>query len=309
MGAANTGPASTDAARPRYRSIFSPATARERTSNFEDYWVYTRNKDGEILEAERDLTEKREILRRFQGDAVRSRAPLADPARFYRNCVAMRDDPATLDRRTLLLTFLYKFARHEWVGISGAWDATPLMAEAKGTIEKISRYHLTEEFCHLRLFEEMFRTLHVDAVEWVPLSKWMQRVYDVVPRFPGTILAPVAFVSELMGLTVYLHIDRILDDVLADEPEARERIRELLREIMADELAHVGQRRNFLGPVGLRAAQAIVRPMYRLFFSDIPEASVLFRVDQMTEDGRGFDYGIVPSEIVRKSWVPSYCQG
>jgi len=50
-------------------------------------------------------------------------------------------------------------------------------------------------------------------------------------------LAPPAFVSELMGLTVYQHIDGVLDDILADEPEARERVRALLREVMTDELA------------------------------------------------------------------------
>jgi hypothetical protein len=293
---------------PRYRSIFSPATARERAENFEDYWIYTQRNDGDILEDEKDLTKKREILARFQRNAARSRMPLADPERFYRNRVKMRDDPRTLDQKTLLLTFLYKFARHEWVGILGAWDATPPIAKSKGTIDKIGRYHLSEEFCHIRLFQEMFRTFHVDTVEWVPLAKWMERIYRIVPRFPGALLAPAAFVSELMGLTVYLHIDKILDSVLVDEPEARDRIRELLREIMTDELAHVGQRRNFLGPVGLRAAQWIVAPMYRMFFSDIPEATSLFHIDQMVKDARGFDYGNVVPEILKKSWVPSYCQ-
>ena len=74
----------------------------------------------------------------------------------------------TLDRPTLLLTFLYKFARHEWVGISAAWDATPTFAESTHLTDKISRYHLAEEFCHMRLFGEMFATFRLDAVELVP---------------------------------------------------------------------------------------------------------------------------------------------
>jgi hypothetical protein len=87
----------------------------------------------------------------------------------------MQDNPETLDQRTRLLTFLYKFARHEWIGISAAWDATPTMAESRRTTGKISRYHLSEEFCHIRLFEEMFRTFHLDKVEWAPPTKWMMR--------------------------------------------------------------------------------------------------------------------------------------
>jgi hypothetical protein len=291
-----------------YRSIFSPATAQERAQNFEDYWLYTRRNDGEIIEDQKDLTRKRELRARFEAKAVRSRKPLADPERFYRNCVKMQDDPQTLDRKTLLLTFLYKFARHEWVGISAAWDATAPMAESMRTTQRISRYHLSEEFCHIRLFQEMFRTFHLDRVEWVPLAPWMQRIYAIFPLFPGELMSPPAFVSELLGLTVYLHLDNALDDVLVQEPDAREHVRQLLREIMADELAHVGQRRNFLGPVGLCVAKLIVGPMYRTFFRDLPEAKFLFDIDQMVRDGKGFDYSLIPPELLKRSWVPSYCR-
>jgi hypothetical protein len=136
----------------------------------------------------------------------------------------------------------------------------------------------------------------------------MQRLYAIFPLFPGELLAPPAFVSELLGLTVYLHLDRVLDDILVQEPEAREHVRQLLREIMSDELAHVGQRRNFLGPVGLRFAKLIVGPMYRTFFRDLPEAKSLFDIDQMVRDGKRFDYSTIPPEILKRSWVPSYCR-
>jgi hypothetical protein len=111
----------------RYRSIFTPATRRERIANFSAYWAYSVDHDGELLQDQKELVKKRDILVGFQAHPVRSRRPLADPARFYRNHVIMRDDPRTLDRKTLLLTFLYKFARHEYVGISAAWERTKQM--------------------------------------------------------------------------------------------------------------------------------------------------------------------------------------
>ena len=111
-----------------------------------------------------------------------------------------------------------------------------------------------------------------------------------------------------MGLTVYQHLDGVLDEILDDEPEARERVRTLLREVMTDELAHVGQRRNFLGPLGLRAAQGMVEPMYRAFFRDLPETKLLFNVDQMVQGGKAFDYSTIAPEMIEKSWVPSYCK-
>ena len=76
------------------------------------------------------------------------------------------------------------------------------------------------------------------------------RIYKIFPKVPGVFMNPPAFVTELMGLTFYHHLDALFDDILADEPETKQRCRELLHEIMVDELAHVGQRRNFIGPVG-----------------------------------------------------------
>jgi len=295
-------------ARWRYRSIFTPATRRERIANFEAYWAYSVDHDGEILLSEKDLVKKRDALAGFRAHPVRSRRPLADPARFYRNHVIMQDDPRTLDRKTLLLTFLYKFARHEYVGISAAWDRTERMTESSSMIAKIGLYHLCEEFSHMRLFHEILQTFHLGQVEWVPLGRWMSYMYRLFPMFPEAMLAPPAFVSELMGLTVYQHIDGVLDDILADEPEALERVRTLLREVMTDELAHVGQRRNFLGSLGLRTAHFMVEPMYRAFFRDIPEMTLLFNVEQMVRDGKAFDYSTIAPEMLEKSWVPSYCK-
>jgi hypothetical protein len=277
-------------------------------ANFESYWAYSQAHDGNIAQDDKDLAKKRDTLAAFQAHPVRSRRPLADPTRFYRNHVIMRDDPRSLDRKTLLLTFLYKFARHEYVGISAAWERTQPITGSTSTRQKIGIYHLCEEFGHMRLFEEIFRTLHLDDVRWVPLGKWASRLYRLFPMFPEAMLAPPAFVSELMGLTVYLHLDGVLDDILDDEPEARERVRALLREVMTDELAHVGQRRNFLGPVGLRAAKLMVEPMYRGFFADIPETTLLFDVRRMARDGKAFDYSTIPPEIIETSWVPSYCR-
>jgi hypothetical protein len=295
-------------ARRRYRSIFTPATRRERIANFEAYWAYSLRHDGEILQDQKNLVKKRDLLAGFEAHPVRSRRPLADPSSFYRNHVLMQENPQTLDRKTLLLTFLYKFARHEFVGISAAWNNAEQITESTSMIAKIGLYHLCEEFSHMRLFQEIFRTFHLEEVEWIPLGKWMSRMYRVFPMFPEAILAPPAFVSELMGLTVYQHLDGALDGIFDDEPEARERVRTLLREVMTDELAHVGQRRNFLGPLGLHAAHMMVEPMYRAFFRDIPETKLLFNVERMVQDGKTFDYSSISPEMIEKSWVPTYCK-
>jgi hypothetical protein len=44
------------------------------------------------------------------------------------------------------------------------------MANSHTVEDKISRVHLAEEFCHVRLFDEMLRTCGLDNVEWVTLK-------------------------------------------------------------------------------------------------------------------------------------------
>src|SRR5215475_1183140 len=111
-----------DFLRERHRSIFTDSSRDERRQNFEEYLAYAQDHAGELLEPEKDLTKKRERLDYFRAHPVRLQRSLDDPSAFYRNHVLFRDDPSTINVRTLLWTCVYKFARHEWVGICAAWD-------------------------------------------------------------------------------------------------------------------------------------------------------------------------------------------
>lgn len=292
----------------QYRTIFAPSTPEERTQNFENYWHYTLASDGDLFEDQKTLSIKNQILLDFQNNQVRSRQPLPQPGKFYRNYIRLQEDPGTLDSKTLLLTCIYKFARHEWTGISAAWETTPPFEQTKTLTDKISRYHLCEEFCHVRLFHEMFRTFHLDEVEWVPMGRFSRWLYGYFSKLPENVMSTPAFLSELMGLTFYLHLDALLDEVLHDEPEARGRIRDLLHEIMVDELAHIGQRRNYLGERAIRWAKRLFPWMVRGFWRDIPEGKILFNIPRMIQDGLAFDYRSVPRHLLARTWVPSYCR-
>lgn len=292
----------------KFLSVFTPAMPEQRKANFEDYWMFTQRHGGELFENDQDLAKKRERLKYFKDNPVRLRKPLADPEAFYRNYVEMKDDPKSLDRMTLMLTCIYKFARHEWVGIKGAWDAVPDMANSHSVEDKISRVHLAEEFCHVRLFDEMLRTCGLDRVEWVPLGSFQDFIYRQFPKLPGFMMDSPAFVTELMGVSFYCHLYGVFDELLADEPEVRDRLKALLDEITIDEVAHVGQRRNFIGPIGMKASKAMVRPLFTMFFRDIPEVAELFDVERMIEDGLAFDFNALPDYMIERSWIPSYCK-
>lgn len=292
----------------QYLSVFTDATPQQRQDNFADYWQFTQQHGGELFEADKDLAKKRACLQHFQNNPVRLRKPLANPEAFYRNYVTMVDDPKSLDKLTLMLCGIYKFARHEWVGIKGAWDVVPNMANSHTVEDKISRVHLAEEFCHVRLFDEMLKTCGLDQVEWVPLTPIKEKIYEFFPKVPGFLMDTPAFVTELMGVTFYCHLYKIFDELLADEPEVRDRLKALLDEITIDEVAHVGQRRNFIGSIGIKISRYLVKPFYTLFFNDIPEVAELFDVKQMIRDGENFDFNQLPQYMIERSWIPSYCK-
>ena len=110
----------------KYLSIFSPASRQQRQENFENYWQFSSAKwRGTVRTRQGFIQKTRPAQDISRSNPVKLRHPLPDPEAFYRNYVAMEDDPASLDRMTLMLTGMYKFARHEWVGIKGAWEAGP----------------------------------------------------------------------------------------------------------------------------------------------------------------------------------------
>jgi len=292
----------------KYLSVFSPATDEQRKENFEDYWEFTQKHGGELFEEDRDLAIKRARLKHFQDNPVKLQNTEVNQEAFYRNYVEMEDDVKSLDPLTLMLTGMYKFARHEWVGIKGAWDSVPDMANSHSVEDKISRVHLAEEFCHVRLFDEMLKTVGLDKVEWVPLGPIKEKIYEQFPKFPGFLMDTPAFVTELMGVTYYCHLHEKIDELLSHEPEVCKRLHELLDEITIDEVAHVGQRRNFIGPIGMKVSKMLVKPFYTMFFNDIPEVVELFDVPVMIKDGLEFDFNQLPEHMIEKSWIPSYCR-
>jgi hypothetical protein len=135
------------------------------------------------------------------------------------------------------------------------------------------------------------------------------KLYELFPPLPETVLSPPAFVTKLMGVTFDRHLDRLLDTVLDDEPEACMRMRDLLHEITVDAIAHVGQRRNDMGSFCTKVSHWMIPLLFRVFFRDIPETRFLFDVAQMIQDARSFDYSLIRQELLARSWAPSYCRG
>jgi hypothetical protein len=292
----------------RYKVIFTPASLSDRTHAFEDYWAYLLRRDGTLQEETQSLEHKTDYYQSLQTRPIRARNPLT-PAQTMAELSdrLTTHDLAQADRRLLIFTAIYKFACHEAAGIQAAWRSTPSWERCRNLTDRITRYHLCEEFCHLRLFAEMFQVFAL-RVDWPQLSWPMRTAYAAFARFPDWLLAPVAFGSEVMGMMFYRHIWRVLAEVFAQEPEALARLHELLGEIMVDELGHIGERRSYLGNSGIKLARKILPVMMRKFFAYIPEAEALLNVNQMVQEALMFDYSGIDVTIAERAWIPAYCE-
>jgi hypothetical protein len=291
-----------------YKMIYAPTSLSERTRAFEDYWAHLLRRDGALQEETQSLEYKTQYYQSLQMRPIRAQQPLtpAHTMAELSELLATQHSPQA-DRRLLTLTAIYKFASHEAAGIQAAWKSTPSWERCRNLTDRITRYHLCEEFCHLRLFAEMFKVCRL-RVDWPVLSWPMRTAYGAFARFPGWLLAPIAFGSEVMGIMFYRHIWRTLEEIFASEPEVLGRLHELLGEIMVDELGHIGERRSFLGNTGVKFARKVLPVMMRQFFADIPEVEAILDVDQMVQEALRFNYSGIDGAITERAWIPAYCQ-
>jgi hypothetical protein len=292
----------------RYKVIYEAASSSDRQGAFEEYWAYLLRRDGTLQEGTRTLEHKAEYYQSLQKRPILARQVLTSaPTMAKLAAMLATRHRSEADRRLLTLTVIYQFASHEAAGIRAAWRATPSWERCRTLTDRITRYHLCEEFCHLRLFAEMFKVFGLD-VEWPPFSWPMRTAYGAFARCPNWLLAPLAFASEVMGISFYRHIWRVLEEVFGYEPEVLGRLQELLGEIMVDELGHIGERRCFLGWTGVRWARLALPMMMRRFFADIPGAELILDIDRMIQEALVFDYGGVDAAIAERAWIPAYCQ-
>ena len=58
----------------------------------------------------------------------------------------------------------------------------------------------------------------------------------------------------------------------------------------------------------VRVDSAMVGPMFRAFYNDIPESKYLFDIGRMVREAKEFDYSVMPGDVFERSWIPSYCR-
>ena len=138
----------------------------------------------------RDLEKKRTRSPPSKRIAFGPGGRLVDPAGFYRNCVIMHDDPRHAGSEDgaadLPLQVCPPRIRRD---LQPRGTAPGRMTESN-LDDREDRAAITcaKSSVTCGCFREIFRTFHLDQVEWAPLGAWMSRMYRCFPCFPNRCL-------------------------------------------------------------------------------------------------------------------------
>ncbi|OBH96938.1 hypothetical protein [Mycobacterium scrofulaceum] len=259
------------------------------STSIEGYRDFLTRRDGEADLLNRRLANRERFFDQLEANPVRSAHPV-DQETFLRNLRRRRPE-AGLDRKMLFLLATAKLNQAERFGVG--------LGETYG---RNSDKNLPPENVYIELEEHYHTRLLAYALDVFGLTFQVAPPPFVMRQFVKTgVFIPerlsFAFVGagEMAGCIMFDELRRAGRELFADEPEVCERIELLYREILTDEIGHVG----YCASRCTAGERAIMRRIYpfigRLFARQTAEISLLidpkvlnarldrpFDVDQLT---------------------------
>jgi len=258
-------------------------------TGIEGYREFLARRDGEADLLNRRLSNREQYFNELEHNPVRS-THSADRATFLRN-LRRRKPEDGLDKKMLFLLATAKLNQAERFGV-GLGETYGYNSGEDRPPERA--YMELEEHYHTRLLAYALDVF--DLTFQVVAPPFVMRQFVKMNVFLPERLG-FAFVgaAEMAGCIMFDELRRVAVELFADEPEVAERIELLYKEILTDEIGHVG----YCASRCTSAERAIMRRIYpligRLFARQTAEISLLidpkalharldrpFDVDQLT---------------------------
>lgn len=159
-----------------------------------------------------------------------------------------------------------------------------------------------EETYHTRIMHEIVKLFGVDFQLRTP--PWpIQQSVKLMARLPRRASYMLLLAGELMGTVAFAHMARSGDALLADHPKMAARVRELMDEILVDEVGHVT---FLLG--SMNGWQLSVIQYLALLYSASSRRGYSGDTDDhrvMSEGIKNYSLTIMPERVLRRSFVPA----
>lgn len=238
-------------------------------TGIEGYRVYLAERDGDADLLNRRLSNRELFFDELEANPVRSAQP-ADRPTFLRNLRRRRPEPG-LDRKMLFLLATAKLNQAERFGV-GLGETYGLNSHESLPPENV--YLELEEHYHTRLLAYVLNVFDL-PFRVVPPPFVMRQFVKTGVFLPERLGFLFVGAAEMAGCIMFDELRRVGAELFADEPAVAERITLLYREILTDEIGHVG----YCASRCTTAERAIMRRLYpligRLFARQTAEISLL----------------------------------
>jgi hypothetical protein len=282
--------------------LFTPLPEALRRRIADDYVAFALERDGT------PDVRARTMSRREQYFAELAKRPAAkwdgEPidavefARFHRGERRLSEAPP-------LMRWLVKVSRAnegEGWGVDYLLDRGGFDGLGKGGKLQPRDFADLEETYHTRIMHEVVKLFGVDFELRTP--PWLIRQpVKLMAHLPQRVSYMLLLAGELMGTVAFAQMARTGEQLLAGHPETAARVRELMDEILIDEVGHVtfllGSMKGWQLALIERLALLYSASSRRSYYGDTADHKV------MTEGIRNYSLTIMPERVLRRSFVPA----
>ncbi len=284
--------------------LFTPLDAAERRVLGDRYLDFVRERDGEPDLARRTLSRReawfadltKKTLPEWTGERI-------DPEAFKRWHLGERK----LRDASPLTVWLVAIARanegEEW-GVDYLLDRGGFQGLGKHGRLQPRDFADLEETYHTRIFREIVRLFGLDF-ELRPPPRQIQQSVKLMAYLPEKLSFTLLAAGELMGTVAFLELAQRAERLLAGQPAVLTCVRDLLDEILIDEVGHVTYLLGSMGTVQLAAVRATAKAYHqytrRSYYRGMRDDSV---IKFMMHGIQNYSLGLFPERVLRRAFVP-----
>jgi hypothetical protein len=284
--------------------LFTALPAAERRALGDAYLAFVHERDGEPDLARRTLARREAWFTELAGTAAPSwTGERIDPESFKQWHLGQR----SLHDASPLTVWLVAIARanegEEW-GVDYLLDRGGFQGLGKHGRLQPRDFADLEETYHTRIFKEIVRLFGLDF-ELRPPPRPIQQSVKLMAYLPESLSFTLLAAGELMGTVAFLELAERAERLLRDHTPILVRIRDLLDEILIDEVGHVTYLLGTMGPARLSLVRATARAYQRFtrrsYYRGMRDDSVL---SYMVNGIENYSLGLFPERVLRRAFVP-----
>ncbi|MFN8643814.1 MAG: TetR/AcrR family transcriptional regulator [Candidatus Binatia bacterium] len=282
--------------------LFTPLPAAARRRIAADFVAFALARDGAPDLRARSLAHREAFFQQLRATpAPRWDGAPIDPAAFahwHRGTRPLSDAPP-------LIAWLVKVARAnegEGWGVDYLLDRGGFDGLGTGGALQPRDFADLEETYHTRIMREIVALFGLDyALRTPPLA--IRQSVQLMAHLPRQASYMLLLAGELMGTVAFARLAQQGETLLAGHPAVAARVRELLDEILVDEVGHVtfllGSMRGWQLAVIRRLALLYAASSGRGYSNDAGDAAAM-------RDGiRHYSLAIMPERVLRRAFVPA----